>query len=102
MIVKGNRAAKASPVSESASVAVKLFEPMMMLIGVCAIRVIVLSAKISVTKRLIISLIEIECKISTFPRHVQTQITRITTNFAEIAEKYHFLAAIFAYVRFFL
>ena len=86
MIVKGKRAAKASPVSESASVAVKLVEPTIMLIGVCAIRVIVLIAKISVTKRLIISLIEIECKISTFPRHVQTQIARITTIFEENAE----------------
>ena len=31
-----------------------------------------------------------ECKITAFLRHGQTQITRITTNFAEIAEKYHF------------
>ena len=53
MTERGNRAAKASPVSESASVAVKLFEPMMMLIGVCAIRVIVLSAKTKVKKRFI-------------------------------------------------
>ena len=90
-------AAKASPVSESASVAVKVFEPIKMLIGVCAIRVIVLIAKISVTKRFIISLIEIECKISTFPRYVQTQIAQITTNFAEIVEKDDFLTAIFAY-----
>ena len=53
MTVKGNNAAKASPVSESASVAVKVFEPTMMLIGVCAIRVIVLSAKTKVKKRFI-------------------------------------------------
>jgi hypothetical protein len=87
---RGNKAAKASPVSVSASVAVKVFEPTIMLIGVCAIRVIVLIAKISVTKRLIISLIEIECKISTFPRHAQTQIAQITTKNAENTEKYHF------------
>ena len=49
-----------------------------------------------------ILLFEFRCKISTFPRHVQTQIAQITTNFAEIAEKDDFLAAIFAYVRFFL
>ena len=53
MTVRGNKAAKASPVSESASVAVKVFEPMMMLIGVCAIRVIVLSAKKSINNRFI-------------------------------------------------
>ena len=55
MTERGNRAAKASPVSESASVAVKVFEPTMTLIDVCAIRVIVLNAKTSVTKRFIIS-----------------------------------------------
>ena len=53
MTESGNKAAKASPVSESASVAVKVFEPMMMLIGVCAIRVIVLSAKTSINNRFI-------------------------------------------------
>ena len=53
MTVKGNNAAKASPVSESASVAVKVFEPMKMLIGVCAIRVIALSAKTSINNRFI-------------------------------------------------
>ena len=53
MTERGNKAAKASPVSESASVAVKVFEPMMMLIGVCAIRVIVLSAKKSINNRFI-------------------------------------------------
>ena len=55
MTVRGNNAAKALPVSESASVAVKVFVPTMMLIDVCAIRVIVLNAKTSVTKLFIIS-----------------------------------------------
>ena len=44
-----------------------------------------------------ILLFEFRCKITTFFSNTQTLIAQITTNFAEIAEKHHFWAAIFAY-----
>ena len=48
-------------------------------------------------RTLTLSLSEICCKITTFYSNTQTQIARIHTIFAEIVEKHHFSAFIFAY-----